>query len=72
MGFMVITKPGCGFCDKAKAVLEEHGIAYEVDNRDTPEAQQAFRDAGHKTYPRVYEDGVLIGGYTELAEYLDF
>jgi glutaredoxin 3 len=72
MGFMVITKPGCPFCDKAKAVLEEHGHAYEVDSRDTPESQAAFKAAGHKTYPRVFEDGVLIGGYDDLTDYLSF
>lgn len=66
MGFMVITKPGCPFCDKAKALLSQKGLDYSEDVRDTPEAIETFKAKGYRTFPQVFEDARLIGGFDDL------
>lgn len=70
MALRLISKPGCTYCDRAKDLLKEIGISFEEDLRDTPEAQDAFRQEGFQTYPAIFDSGYFIGGYTELEDYL--
>ena len=64
------TTAWCGFCDRAKALLEEHGLAYEeIQVDDDP----SFRDrllelTGRWTVPQILIDGRPVGGYVELRE----
>ena len=58
----------CGYCVRAKALLEGRGIPYEeVALDDDP----AFRRTVHNrtggwTVPQILIDGKPIGGYVEL------
>lgn len=70
--FIIISKPGCGHCTRAKAMLATRGLEYIEDLRDTEEAIEAFKDAGYRTFPQVFEDGIHIGGADDLEEYLEF
>ena len=70
--FIIHTKPGCSFCDKAKALLKEEGRTFKEEVFDTPDKIEAFKKAGFKTFPQVYHQGTLIGGYERLADYLSF
>ncbi|NKX37740.1 hypothetical protein HGG70_07385 [Rhodobacteraceae bacterium R_SAG4] len=70
MSYVIKTKPGCDYCVKAKELLKTTGEAVEEQVYDTPLAIGAFRNAGFKTFPQVFRNGKLIGGYTELAAYL--
>ncbi len=59
----VITKPGCPFCAKAKAMLTENGMDFEeiVLGRDaTIRSVRAIN--GKETVPQVFIDGDCIGG----------
>ena len=67
----IITKPGCPYCVKAKALLSEQGIQYEeiVLGKDaTSVSVKAI--SGHATVPQVFFDGVNIGGSDDLQKYL--
>lgn len=67
----IITKPGCPFCAKAKALLEEKGLAYEeiVLGRDA--STTSLRAiSGQASAPQVFIGGKRIGGSEELAQYL--
>lgn len=64
------TTAWCGFCLRAKALLEEHGLPYEEIRIDD---DPSFRDrllelTGRWTVPQILIDGKPIGGYTELRE----
>jgi glutaredoxin 3 len=64
------TTAWCGFCDRAKALLEEHGLAYEEIRVDD---DPSFRDrllelTGRWTVPQILIDGRPVGGYVELRE----
>jgi glutaredoxin 3 len=58
----------CGYCVRAKALLDGRGLAYEeVGLDDDPEFRQKLFDlTGGWTVPQILIDGRPIGGYTEL------
>ena len=67
----IITKPGCPYCVKAKALLSDRGIQYEeiVLGKDaTSVSVKAI--SGNATVPQVFFDGVNIGGSDDLQKYL--
>ncbi len=67
----LFTKPGCPFCAKAKAALEEKGLAYEeiVLGKDaTTTSVRAI--TGKTSAPQVFIGGKYIGGSEELLAYL--
>ncbi len=67
----ILTKPTCPFCKKAKHMLEEAGLDYEeivIGDSATHITTRAL--SGNGGVPKVFIDGELIGGSTELAEYL--
>jgi glutaredoxin 3 len=58
----------CGYCVRAKALLESRGIEYEEISLDSdPEFRRKLFDlTGGWTVPQILIDGRPIGGYTEL------
>lgn len=58
----------CGYCVRAKALLDSRGVAYEeVFLDDDPAFRQTVYDlSGNWTVPQILIDGRPIGGYTEL------
>jgi glutaredoxin 3 len=58
----------CGYCVRAKALLESRGIPYEEVFLDADPAfrQKLFDLTGGRTVPQILIDGEPIGGYTEL------
>lgn len=58
----------CGYCVRAKALLDEKGIAYEEISLDDDPAfrRNLFDLTGGWTVPQILIDGTPIGGYTEL------
>jgi glutaredoxin 3 len=58
----------CGYCVRAKALLDARGIAYEEISLDDDRAfrQHLFELTGGWTVPQILVDGEPIGGYTEL------
>lgn len=69
---LIRSEPPCPYCVKAKTLLDEQGIAFTFEDHETPEKVAAFKALGHTTFPRVYIDGSLVGGASELEEYLAF
>ncbi len=67
----IITKPGCPYCAKAKALLTDKGIGFEeiVLGKDaTSVSVKAI--SGNATVPQVFFDGQNIGGSDDLEEFL--
>lgn len=62
------TTSWCGYCVRAKALLNARGIEYDEIQLDD---DSAFRARLHEltggwTVPQILIDGNVIGGYTEL------
>lgn len=58
----------CGYCVRAKVLLERKGIEYEEISLDDDPAfrKKLFDLTGGWTVPQILIDGRPIGGYTEL------
>jgi glutaredoxin 3 len=66
----VYTTPSCGYCVRAKRLLQERGLAYEeFDVADDDELRTSIMQrSGRRTVPQIFIDGKSIGGYEELAD----
>jgi glutaredoxin 3 len=64
----IFTTSWCGYCLRAKALLEERGLDYEeVSLDDEPRFRQRLLDeTGGWTVPQILLDGRPIGGFSEL------
>jgi glutaredoxin 3 len=58
----------CGYCVRAKALLESRGIEFEeISLDDDPAFRQTLNHlTGGWTVPQILIDGKPIGGYVEL------
>jgi glutaredoxin 3 len=58
----------CGYCVRAKALLQSKGLEFEEISLDDDPAfrQRLFDLTGGWTVPQILIDGEPIGGYTEL------
>ena len=66
---LLYTTEWCGYCIRAKMLLDARGLDYEeVSLDDDPAFRQRVWDLGGQwTVPLVVIDGEPIGGYHELA-----
>ena len=64
----IYTTRWCGYCVRAKALLEDRGLPYEeISLDDNPHFRRDLHDlTGGWTVPQILIDGKPIGGYTEL------
>jgi glutaredoxin 3 len=63
------TTPFCGYCARAKSLLEKKGAAYvemDVMMDETKRAEMRER-ARRSTVPQIFINGQYIGGSDELA-----
>ncbi|MDP8910957.1 MAG: glutaredoxin, partial [Actinomycetota bacterium] len=58
----------CGYCVRAKALLDSKGLSYEeIRLDDEPSFRQMLLErTGGWTVPQILIDGTPIGGFTEL------
>lgn len=70
--YTIYSKPNCSYCLQAKQLLEMEQLPFEYKNLGThyslDELMTLSPDA--KSFPQVFKDGVLIGGYSELVKHL--
>src|SRR5918993_684810 len=64
----IYTTRWCGYCVRAKALLDSRGVEYEEVSLDDDPAfrQRLFDLTGGWTVPQIVIDDDPIGGYTEL------
>ena len=66
----IYTSAWCGFCHRAKALLDGKGVAYqEYDvTMGGPDKQTMLSRAnGRRTVPQIFIGGVHVGGSDDLA-----
>src|SRR3546814_4086628 len=59
----------CGFCYRAKKLLEQKGVAFtEIDVMVQParRAEMVQRSGGRTSVPQIFIDGRHIGGWDDL------
>ena len=66
----IYTQWGCGYCHRAKALLDSKGVAYEefdVTMGGPRKAEMVERVPGARTVPQIFIGGAVIGGSDDLA-----
>lgn len=66
----IYTKFGCGYCARAKRLLNDKDVAYqEYDvTMDSEKRQEMVRRApGATTVPQIFINGTAVGGSDDLA-----
>jgi len=65
----IYTTPFCGYCARAKGLLDQKGAAYEEMDVMMDEKKRAeMRERSKRTtVPQIFIDGQHIGGSDELA-----
>ena len=63
------TEP-CSFCRRVKGLLEARGVEFsEINLAKDPEGRvELARRTGMMSFPQVFVDDELLGGYAELQE----
>jgi glutaredoxin 3 len=66
----IYTQPFCGYCHRAKRLLDDKGVAYEeIDLMAEPARRPEMleRSEGRRTVPQIFIDGKAIGGSDDLS-----
>jgi len=67
----IMSRKGCPYCSKAKAMLRDAGISYEELSLNSDYTSRSlYAIAGVDSVPQVFIDGDLIGGADSLKEWL--
>jgi glutaredoxin 3 len=67
----VYTMKLCPYCDRAKQLLTQRGIAFSeivVLREDQAQWEALYKISGMRTMPQIFHGERLIGGYQQLAE----
>jgi glutaredoxin len=69
----VYGKPDCGYCAKAKELLEERKVPfkYYTVGEDIDARSLVERFPGIRTVPVVVSNGSLVGGFDDLKSYIE-
>ncbi|HBR96614.1 MAG TPA: glutaredoxin 3 [Gammaproteobacteria bacterium] len=64
----IYTKSYCPFCQRAKALLDAKGLAYEEYevSTDIDKLQEMERRSRRKTVPQIFINGHHVGGSDDL------
>jgi glutaredoxin 3 len=68
---IVFSTAHCGYCSRAKDMLERWGIPFEevrIDQDSAAMKEFARITNGARTVPQIIIDGKPIGGFSELTE----
>lgn len=70
MNAVIWSKDYCGFCDRAKRLLEQKGITYEERKVGGGYTKEQLLEAvpSARTVPQIFIDGEYVGGFTELQQ----
>jgi len=70
---LIYTKDNCGYCVKAKNLLNKLGLTYREKKLETfLTTESLIEDIGKnvRSMPQIKINGELVGGYNQLVEYL--
>ena len=65
----IYTSPWCGYCYRAKELLERKGVAFtniDLDEEPNRREEMITRARGRTTVPQIFINGRWVGGADEL------
>ncbi len=66
----IYTKMFCGFCSRAKSLLDAKGVdytEYDITMGGPDKAAMLERKPDARTVPQIFIDGLAVGGSDDLA-----
>jgi glutaredoxin 3 len=64
---VIYTSGWCGFCARARALLERKGVPFrEIDADDAQARAEMVERSGMRSVPQVFIGSRYVGGYAEL------
>lgn len=65
----IYTTGWCPYCNAAKSLLAEKGVAFDEIDADTPSSRMAMtqRANGRRTVPQIFIGDTHVGGYDDMA-----
>ena len=73
MNALIWSKDNCTFCEQAKALLKQKGIAFEERKIGAGWTKEQLLESvpTARTVPQIFLDEQLIGGFTELKKHIE-
>ena len=68
----IYTKSNCSYCEMAKQFFDSQNIEYTLHDVENVETFNELlnRNPSARTMPQIFINDQLIGGYTDLIEWL--
>jgi len=68
----IYTKSNCSYCEMAKQYFDSKNIEYSLHDVENVETFKELlnRNPSARTMPQIFINDQLIGGYTDLIEWL--
>ena len=66
--WVILSKPGCKYCDDAEVLARDYQLNYEKRLVDKDEL---YRLTGKSVYPQIMNDDLHIGGFFEFEERME-
>ena len=68
----IYTKSNCSYCEMAKQYFDSQNIEYNLHDVENVETFNELlnRNPSARTMPQIFINDQLIGGYTDLIEWL--
>ena len=66
---VIYTKEGCPYCEHAKALLKQKGVAFTeiAVDKDQAQLETMMRLSNRRTVPQIFIDDKSIGGFDDLS-----
>jgi glutaredoxin 3 len=73
MQAVIWSKDFCGYCDRAKRLLEQKGIKYEERKIGSGWTKEQLLESvpTARSVPQIFLDDKLIGGHDDLVKYFN-
>ena len=71
--YTIYSKPSCSYCLQARQLLETKQLPFVYKQLGADYTLQELLEVSPnaRTFPVILKDGELIGGFTNLCEYLN-
>jgi len=68
----IYTKSNCSYCEMAKQYFDSQNIEYSLHDVENAQTFKELinRNPSARTMPQIFINDQLIGGYTDLIEWL--
>ena len=66
----IYTRAFCGYCARAKSLLQDKGVAfeeYDLSMGGPQRSEMIERSGGRATFPQIFIDGAHVGGCDDLV-----